>query len=100
MVGYIPGREGGGISTTLTTATTIAGERVDSDEDDDTIKTPTVRTTTTSFFDTTTNLWSDAFLAGNKYTDGEDNNDLIFLHNNQPVVGCIPGRVGGGFQLQ
>ncbi len=97
MVGYIPGREGGGISTTLTTATTIAGERVDSDEDDDTIKTPTVRTTTTSFFDTTTNLWSDAFLAGNKYTDGEDNNDLIFLHNNQPVGGCIPGREGGGF---
>ena len=32
-----------------------------------TTKTPTemtARTTTTSFFDTTTNLWSDAFLAG------------------------------------
>ena len=27
--------------------------------------------------------------------DGEDNSDLIFYHNNQPVVGCIPGREGG-----
>ena len=25
----------------------------------------------------------------------EDNVDLIFWHNNQPVVGCIPGREGG-----
>ena len=29
--------------------------------------------------------------------DGKDNNDLIFYHNNQPVVGCIPGREGGDF---
>ena len=48
----------------MATATTMAGERVDSDKDNDTTKTPTARTTTTSFFDTTTNLWSDAFLVG------------------------------------
>ena len=42
----------------------MVGERVDSDEDNDTTKTPTARTTLTSLFDTTTNLWLDAFLAG------------------------------------
>ena len=78
----------------------------------------------TSFFDTTTNLWLDAFLAGrgviltmmmtatmttkttttttvnednDKDTNGEDNDNLIIRHNNQPVVGCIPGREGGDF---
>ena len=29
--------------------------------------------------------------------DSEDNDDLIFEHNNQPVGGCISGREGGGF---
>jgi len=65
-----------------------------------TTNTPTARTTRTSFFDTTTNLWSDAFLAGrrgyfkttttktttmttvnennDKDTDGDDNDYLIF----------------------
>jgi hypothetical protein len=36
------------------------------------MKTPTARTMTTSFFDTTTNLWLDAFLAGK---GGGFNND-------------------------
>ncbi len=27
--------------------------------------------------------------------DSEDNDDLIFEHNNQPVGGCISGREGG-----
>ena len=27
--------------------------------------------------------------------DGEDNNDLTYYRNNQPVVRCIPGREGG-----
>ena len=48
-------------------ATTMAGERVDSDKVDD------------------------------KDPNGKDNNDLIFWHNNQTVVGCIPGREGGLF---
>jgi hypothetical protein len=34
-VGCIPGREGGVISTMMTTATTMAGRGVDSDEDND-----------------------------------------------------------------
>ena len=41
-------------------------------------KTPTARTTMTSFFDTTTNLWSDAFLAGRVVVCNDDdagNND-------------------------
>ena len=50
--------------TTIKTATTMAGERVDSDEDNDTTKTPTARSIDL-IFDTPTNLWSDAFLAGN-----------------------------------
>ena len=85
-------------------------------------KKPTARKTTNSFFDTTTNLWSDAFLAGrgvilmmmrtvttttktttkttvnkdnDKDTNCKDNYDLIFLHNNQSVVGCISGRERG-----
>ena len=93
-----------------------------------TTKTPMARTTMTSFFDTTANLWSDAFLQGggviptmmtmatttaktmtkttttttvnkdkDKDANGEDNDDLIFGHTNQPVVGCIPGREGGLF---
>ena len=52
-------------------------------------KTSAARTTSTSFIDTTTNLWLDAFLAGkgvilttvnkdsDKDTDCEDNVDLI-----------------------
>ena len=55
-----------GISTMMTTATTTTKTRGDFDDDDTgtTTKTPTARTTTISFFDTTTNLWLDAFLAG------------------------------------
>ena len=53
---------GVGILTTMKTAQTMAGERVDSDEDNDTTKTPTARSIDL-IFDTTTNLWSDAFLA-------------------------------------
>ena len=68
---------GGVISTMMTTATTIAGERVDSDEDVNTTKTPTVRTTTTSYFETTPNLWLDAFLAGRggDFDDDDDGNN-------------------------
>jgi hypothetical protein len=70
---------GGGefISMRMTTATTMVGERVDSDEDNDTTKTPTARTTLTSLFDTTTNLWSDAFLAGRggDFDDDDDGNN-------------------------
>ena len=44
---------GGVISMTMTTATTMVGERVDSDEDNDKTKNPMARTTSTSFFDTT-----------------------------------------------
>ena len=43
-------------------ATTIAGERVDFDEDDD--KDPNGKDNDDLIFDTTTNLWSDKFLAG------------------------------------
>ena len=48
------------------------------------MKTPTARTTMSSFFDTTTNLWLDAFLAGiegdfnDKDPNGKDNDNLIF----------------------
>ena len=59
MVGCLPGIGGGLILTRTTT------------------KTPTVMTarkTTNSFFDTTTNLWSDAFLAGRGADlDNDDN---------------------------
>ena len=95
----------------------MVGERVDSDEDDDTTKTPTARTMATSFFDTTTNLWSDAFLAGRGGdfdNDDDGNNDHKDNYNGeqgqkqrhqrqgqqrphfliqQPT--CIPGREGG-----
>ena len=37
-------------------------------------KTPTARTTMTSFFDTTTNLWLDAFLAGRVVVFNNDDN--------------------------
>ena len=70
----------------MTTATTMVGERVDSDEDNDTTKTPTARTTLTSLFDTTTNLWSDAFLAGRggDFDDDDDgNNDQKDNDNNE-----------------
>ena len=33
----------------------------------------------------------------NEDINGEDNDDLIFGHNNQPVAGCILGREGGDF---
>ena len=46
----------------MTTATTMAGERVYSNKDND--KDPNGKETLTSFIDTTTNLWLDAFLAG------------------------------------
>ena len=69
---FLAGR--GVILTLMTTATTMAGERVDSDKDVNTTKTPTVRTTTTSYFDTTTNLWSDAFLAGRGVDFDDDDN--------------------------
>ena len=50
------------ISATMTTATTMAGERVDSDEDDD--NDPNGEDNDDLIFNTTTNLWSDAFLKG------------------------------------
>ena len=71
---------------TMTTTTTMVGERVDSDEDDNTIKTPTARTTLTSLFDTTTNLWLDTFLAGKggDFDDDDDgNNDYKNDDNNE-----------------
>ena len=34
----------------------------------------------------------------NEDTNGKNNDDLIFWHNNQPVVGCIPGREREWFQ--
>ena len=69
-----------GISTMMTTATTTTKTRGDFDDDDTgtKTKTPTARTTTTSYFDRTTNLWSDAFLAGRGHDFGNDyvgNND-------------------------
>ncbi len=74
MVGCIPGREGGVfqvISTTMTTATMMAVERVDSDQDDD--KDPNVEDNDDLIFDTTTILWADAFLAGRGgYFDNDD----------------------------
>jgi hypothetical protein len=36
----------------------------------------------------------------NEDANGKNNDDLIFWHSNQPVVGCIPGREGGWFQQQ
>ena len=48
-----------------------------------------VRTTTKTTTKTTVNKDND------KDTNCKDNYHLIFLHNNQPVVGCIPGREGG-----
>ena len=60
--------------TAMKTATTMAGERVDSDEDDNTTKTLTARSIDL-IFDTPTNLWSDAFLAGNgvDFNNDDDN---------------------------
>ena len=57
---------GGGVSKMMTTATTTTKTTTMKDDNDTrtTTKTPTARTTTNSFFDTTTNLWLDAFLAG------------------------------------
>ena len=59
-------------------ATTMAGEKVDSDKDDNRTKTPTARSIDL-IFDTTTNLWSDAFLAGKgggfNNDDDDGNND-------------------------
>ena len=46
----------------MTMATTMAGERVDSDEDNN--KDPNSEDNNDLIFDTTTNLWLDAFLAG------------------------------------
>ena len=60
--------------TTMKTTTTMAGERVDSDEDNDTTKTPTARSIDL-IFDTPTNLWSDAFLAGNGVDFNNDDDD-------------------------
>ncbi len=56
------------ISTTMTTATTTKKMRRDFDDDDDGNNdhkyndNDNARTKSTSFFDPTTNLWSDAFL--------------------------------------
>jgi hypothetical protein len=63
----------------MTTATTMAGERVDSDEDNNTTKTTKVRSNDL-IFDTTTNLWSDAFLAGR---GGDIDNDYKGLNNHK-----------------
>ena len=87
MVGCISGREGGKfISMTMTTATTMVGERVDSAVDNNTTKTPTARTTLTSLFDTTTNLRLDTFLAGRGvdcYDDDDGNNNHKDDNNNE-----------------
>ena len=49
-----------------------------------TTNTPTARTTRTSFFDTTTNLWSDAFLAGmgGDFDDDDEGNNSHKDDNN------------------
>ena len=61
---------------TMMTATMMAGERVDSDKDDDKTKTQMARTRLTSLFDTTTNLWSISGREGGDFDDDEDcNND-------------------------
>ena len=46
----------------MTTATTMSGRGVYSDKDDN--KDPSGEDSDDLIFDTTTNLWSDAFLAG------------------------------------
>ena len=62
---------GGVISTMMTTETTMAGERVDSDKDGN--KDPNAKDNNDLIFDTTTNLWLDAFLAGRGgYFDNND----------------------------
>ena len=58
VVGCLPGRGGGLILTRTTTKTPMA---------------MTAMKTTTSFLDTTTNLWSDAFLAEGDDFDDDDN---------------------------
>ena len=64
--------------------------------------TPTARTTRTSFFDTTTNLWSDAFLVGRggDFNDNdESNNHHTDDYNNNTddddVVGAFLVGTGG-----
>ena len=60
---------------TMMTATMMAGERVDSDKDDDTTKTQTARTRLTSSFDTTTNLWSIPGREGDDFDDDYNGNN-------------------------
>ena len=65
VVRCIPGMEGGVILMTMTTATTMAGEGVDSFEDNDKDPNSNDAMDNNDFiFDTTTNLWLDEFLAG------------------------------------
>jgi hypothetical protein len=60
------------ILTTMTTATTMAVERVDFDQDDK--KDPNGKDNDNLIFDTTTNLWADAFLAGRVVVSNGDDN--------------------------
>ena len=67
-----------------------AGERADSDEEDD--KDRGVILTTMSTATKTTKTMTTTARGQQR-----DNDNLIFGHNNQPVVGCIPGREEGDF---
>ena len=64
------------------------------------MKTSTVRAMTTSFFDTTTNLWLDAFMVGNgvdsttvtttttdNNNNDSDNDDIVDKDNNEDPIG-------------
>ena len=66
MVRFIPGREGVVISTTMMTATmtkTIPITTVNKDKNKDPNSKDNGKDNDDLIFDTTTNMWSDAFLA-------------------------------------
>ena len=70
--------QGGGlISTMMTTATTMSGRGVDSDEDND--EDPNGKDHNDLIFDTTINLWPDAFLAGRggDFDNDDDGNNNV-----------------------
>ena len=95
----------------------MAGERVDSDKDDDTTKTRTARTMLTSLFDTTTNLRSIPGREGgismmmrtvtmtmktmnednDEDTNCKDNDDLIFFTQQATCALIHSWQEGGCF---
>ena len=82
------------ILTTMKTATTMAGERVDSDEDND--KYPNGEDNNEIIFDTTTNMWSDAFLAGRGGDDFDNDGGNNYGRKGGLILTRTPMKTPGG----